>query len=86
MQEGNFCSAEIYTLNSPTLLSRAHILSLKRFPIRNLDSCAWARRGNKDALALLPSKDALQDEGGPQRLVERYDLQAVLASGANHDS
>ena len=47
MQEGDYCSAEIYTLNSPTLLSRVPIFSLKRFPIRNLDSCD--RAGGQDA-------------------------------------
>jgi len=41
MQEGNFCSAEIYTPNSSTLLNRLPILSLKRFLIRNWDRCAF---------------------------------------------
>ena len=40
MQEGNICSPKIYTSNFSTLSSPTPILSLKRFPILNLDRYA----------------------------------------------
>ncbi len=47
MQEGNFCSPENLYLKCVDFTETTPILGLKRFRIRNLDSCAWT--GGVDA-------------------------------------